>query len=46
MSSTVSEAAGQVRDKAREMASNLSERAGDAWERTGRGVPEPAGEGA
>ena len=42
MSSTVSETVGQVRDKAREMASDLSERAGDAWERTSRGVREGA----
>lgn len=42
MSSTVSETVGQVRDKAREMASDLSERAGDAWERTSRSVREGA----
>jgi ElaB/YqjD/DUF883 family membrane-anchored ribosome-binding protein len=42
MSSTVSEAVGQVRDKAREMASNLGERAGDAWESTSRGVRQGA----
>jgi ElaB/YqjD/DUF883 family membrane-anchored ribosome-binding protein len=42
MSSTVSETVGQVRDKAREMASNLSERAGDAWESTSRSVREGA----
>jgi ElaB/YqjD/DUF883 family membrane-anchored ribosome-binding protein len=42
MSSTVSEAVGQVKDKAREMASNVSERVGDAWESTSRGVRQGA----
>ena len=42
MSSTVSEAVGQVRDKAREMASNLGERAGDAWESTSRAARQGA----
>src|SRR5579872_2102741 len=42
MSSTVSEAVGQVKDKAREMASNVSERVGDAWEGTSRGVRQGA----
>jgi ElaB/YqjD/DUF883 family membrane-anchored ribosome-binding protein len=42
MSSTVSEAAGQVKDKAREMASHVSERVGDAWESTSRGVRQGA----
>jgi ElaB/YqjD/DUF883 family membrane-anchored ribosome-binding protein len=36
MSSTVSEAVGQVKDKAREMASNVAERAEHAWESTSR----------
>ncbi len=43
MSSAVSETVGQVRDKAREMASNLSERAGDAWESTSRYARQGAG---
>ncbi len=42
MSSTISETAGQVRDKAREMASHLSERAGDAWESTSRAARQGA----
>jgi ElaB/YqjD/DUF883 family membrane-anchored ribosome-binding protein len=42
MTSAVSESVGQVRDRAREMASNLSERAGDAWESTSRGVRQGA----
>jgi ElaB/YqjD/DUF883 family membrane-anchored ribosome-binding protein len=42
MSSTVSETVGQVKDRAREMASNVSERVGDAWESTSRGVRQGA----
>jgi ElaB/YqjD/DUF883 family membrane-anchored ribosome-binding protein len=42
MSSTVSETASQVRDKAKEMASHVSERVGDAWESTSRGMRQGA----
>lgn len=42
MPSTDSEAVGQVKDKARELAAHVSERVGDAWESASRGARQGA----
>jgi ElaB/YqjD/DUF883 family membrane-anchored ribosome-binding protein len=42
MPSSDSEAVGQVKDKARELAAHVSERVGDAWESASRGARQGA----